>query len=62
MPVFTDSPSLFDWHAGLEDIDFWDDVGGSDGLEDPLMQAVEAAMGCTDESEISCFHMATPEV
>lgn len=46
--------------AGLEDIDFWDSMGGIGVPEDPLMQAVEAAMGCTDESEISCFDATTP--
>lgn len=42
--------------AGLEDVDFW---GGIGYYEDPLIQAVEAAMGCTDESENSCFNMTT---
>lgn len=44
--------------AGLEDMNFWDGMA----MEDPLMQAMEAAMGCTDESENCCFHATLSEV
>ncbi len=36
--------------AGLDDEDFWADFS----LEDPLMQAVDAAMGC-NVSDDSCL-------